>query len=206
MADTEKKELKRKEILAQALMLFSQWGFRKTTIEDVAGKLGMTKGNLYFYVKNKQDLYFQAIHQALTQWQAHVKSQVDRAGSAPDKFRAMARSAVSYIESDGVLQALLVKDPDILTLDRENDRFPEANAAAREIIRDIIDLGLRDRAFAAADPDAAVEYLFSIYMMFLIQTYVYLDQKDFHRIFDAALELNLRGLTHPQPQKKENDR
>jgi len=34
-------------------------------------------------------------------------------------------------------------------------------------------------------------------MMFLIQTYVYLDRDDFKRMFDAALELNLGGLMSP---------
>ena len=48
-----KKDQKRQVLFKEALILFSIHGYKKTTIEDVAGKLGMTKGNLYFYVKNK---------------------------------------------------------------------------------------------------------------------------------------------------------
>jgi len=194
---TLKKDENRQQLFREALSLFALYGYKKTTIEDVADKLGMTKGNLYFYVKNKNDLYFQTIHWALTRWQDHVKKAVFEQSSPAGQFRAMARSALAYIESDTVLQQLLTKDPDIFTLDRDRDRFPEANAAARQIMRDILDRGVREKVFFISETLAATQYLFSIYMMFLIQTYVYLDRDDFKRMFDAALELNLGGLMSP---------
>ncbi len=194
---TLKKDENRQQLFKEALSLFARYGYKKTTIEDVADTLGMTKGNLYFYVKNKKDLYFQTIHWALTRWQDHVRKAVGRETSPPGQFQAMARSALAYIESDTVLQQLLIKDPDIFTLDRDRDRFPEANAAARQIIRDILDRGVGEGAFFVSDTRAAAQYLFSMYMMFLIQTYVYLDQDDFKKMFDAALELILGGLMSP---------
>jgi len=205
---TLKKDENRQKLFKEALSLFALYGYKKTTIEDVADKLGMTKGNLYFYVKNKKDLYFQTIHWALTRWQDHVRNAVSKETSPPEQFRAMARSALGYIESDTVLQQLLTKDPDIFTLDKDKDRFPEANTAARRIIRDILDRGVREKAFFVTDTQATAQYLFSIYMMFLIQTYVYLDQADFHRMFDAALELNINGLLAsrgPQSQQTTGD-
>jgi len=45
------------KIFDAALKLFAQYGYKKTTLEDVAGECGMTPGNIYFYVKNKKDLY-----------------------------------------------------------------------------------------------------------------------------------------------------
>ena len=184
-------------LFKEALILFSIHGYKKTTIEDVADRLGMTKGNLYFYVKNKADLYFQTIHWALTQWQDHVKAAVSRQTAAPDQFRAMAVSALEYIETNTTLQQMLIKDPDIFTLDREKDKFVQANDDARQIIREILDQGIAQKTFFVSDPEAAVQYLFSIYMMFLIQTYVYMDKKDFNRIFDTAIELTLGGLMRP---------
>ena len=189
-----KKDEKREALFNAALSLFARHGYKKTTVEDVADALGMTKGNLYFYVKNKQDLYYRTIHWALNRWQDDVRKAVDRERAADGKFKAMARSALAYIENETTLQEMLVRDPEILTLDRRFDRFPDANGAARQIIREIIDLGIQDGTFAVSDPDASVNYLFSIYMMFLIQTYVYLDKDDFRQMFDAALELNLKGL------------
>ncbi|HCY84697.1 MAG TPA: hypothetical protein DHV36_06140 [Desulfobacteraceae bacterium] len=202
MAQTAKKDEKQYQLYRDALNLFAEYGYKKTTVADVADRLGMTKGNIYFYVKNKKELYHRTIHWALTQWQDHVRSAVAGQTTAPDRFNAMAEAALGYIEGNKVFRRLLIRDPEIFTLDRDRDRFPEANRAARQIIRDILDQGIREGAFTVRDPEAATEYLFSIYMMFLIQTFVYLDKKDFRRIFASALALNLGGLSSPRPPKE----
>lgn len=194
------KEEKYQQLFQESLRLFSVFGYKKTTIEDVARQLSMTKGNLYFYVKNKKDLYQKTIHWALTQWQAHVILAVEKETCPKEKFKTMASTAMAYIEANKSLRKLLINDPDIFTLDREKDRFPEANQAAREIIRSIVDQGIAENLFSVTDVSATTEYLFSVYMMFLIQTYVFLDSTAFQQMFDAALELNLRGLSTSPPK------
>ena len=53
---TAKKALKRESIIQTALQLFSSNGFHKTTIPDIAKKLGMSVGNLYNYFSSKDIL------------------------------------------------------------------------------------------------------------------------------------------------------
>jgi len=53
---TEKKILKRESIMQASLQLFSLYGFHKTTIPDIAKKLGMSVGNLYNYFSSKDIL------------------------------------------------------------------------------------------------------------------------------------------------------
>jgi len=52
----EKKALKRESIIQTSLELFSQNGFHKTTIPDIAKKLKMSVGNLYNYFSSKDVL------------------------------------------------------------------------------------------------------------------------------------------------------
>ncbi len=60
MKIADKKALKRESIIQTALQLFSTNGFHKTTIPDIAAKLGMSVGNLYNYFSSK-DLLAQEI-------------------------------------------------------------------------------------------------------------------------------------------------
>jgi AcrR family transcriptional regulator len=53
---TDKKALKRESIIQTALQLFSTNGFHRTTIPDIARKLGMSVGNLYNYFSSKDIL------------------------------------------------------------------------------------------------------------------------------------------------------
>jgi AcrR family transcriptional regulator len=53
---TDKKALKRESIIQASLQLFSSHGFHRTTIPDIATKLGMSVGNLYNYFSSKDIL------------------------------------------------------------------------------------------------------------------------------------------------------
>jgi len=52
----DKKKIQRSLINA-AGQVFSQYGYKKTTMEDVARKFGMGKSSLYYYFKNKEELF-----------------------------------------------------------------------------------------------------------------------------------------------------
>lgn len=47
---------KREMILDAAMKSMLEHGYRKTTLEDIAGELGLTKTALYYYFKSKDDL------------------------------------------------------------------------------------------------------------------------------------------------------
>jgi AcrR family transcriptional regulator len=51
-----KAELKEK-IIQAAIESFSQTGFDRTKMEDIAKRLGLSKGTIYLYFKSKEDLF-----------------------------------------------------------------------------------------------------------------------------------------------------
>jgi AcrR family transcriptional regulator len=52
-----RKEARPDEILAAALESFAARGFAATRLEDVAARAGISKGTLYLYFKNKEELF-----------------------------------------------------------------------------------------------------------------------------------------------------
>jgi AcrR family transcriptional regulator len=53
----EYKEEARKRILDAALEVVKKKGYQSMTLDDVAEEVGVTKGTLYLYFKNKEDLF-----------------------------------------------------------------------------------------------------------------------------------------------------
>ena len=49
----EDKSRKHKMIFEVSSKLFALFGYKKTTVEYVATEMGMTKNNIYFYVKKQ---------------------------------------------------------------------------------------------------------------------------------------------------------
>jgi AcrR family transcriptional regulator len=60
-----RKEARPGEILDAALACFAERGFAATRLEDVAHRAGITKGTLYLYFANKQELFKAVVTQAL---------------------------------------------------------------------------------------------------------------------------------------------
>ncbi len=55
-----KKDLNREHILKIAQEIFSKYGYKKTTLDDIANAVRKGKSSLYYYFKSKEDL-FQAV-------------------------------------------------------------------------------------------------------------------------------------------------
>src|SRR6185503_20332668 len=51
-----KAELKEK-IIQSAIASFAQTGYDRTKMEDIAKRLGLSKGTIYLYFKSKEDLF-----------------------------------------------------------------------------------------------------------------------------------------------------
>lgn len=65
---TRIQEANRRIILEAALDVFSAYGFRGTTIDQIAEKAGMSKPNLLYYFKRKQDIYVSVLEETLEEW------------------------------------------------------------------------------------------------------------------------------------------
>jgi len=60
-----RKEARPSEILDAALDCFAEHGFAATRLDDVAHRAGITKGTLYLYFPNKEELFKAVVAQAL---------------------------------------------------------------------------------------------------------------------------------------------
>ena len=86
------RETKRAAVLSCAAKLFNTKGARSTTLADVAGRLGLTKTSLYYYVATKEDLIYQCYDANMRQ--AHA--QLDAAEAA---FEAPHSCLMAFLES-----------------------------------------------------------------------------------------------------------
>ena len=57
----DKFEEKKQLIKNAGIKMFGAYGFNKTTLEDIAGTLGMKKNSLYYYYESKEALFYDII-------------------------------------------------------------------------------------------------------------------------------------------------
>jgi TetR/AcrR family transcriptional regulator len=61
-------------ILDAALEVFSAFGYRGTTVDQIANKCGLSKPNLLYYFKRKEDIYTAVLERTLSLWLAPLQA------------------------------------------------------------------------------------------------------------------------------------
>lgn len=79
-----------REIIDAAFEEFSRKGYHATRIDDVAKRLGMTKGTIYFYFENKEILFSSMVEEYGREVFTDIASfHATLSGSASDKIRLL---------------------------------------------------------------------------------------------------------------------
>lgn len=81
------REANEQRILAAALPLFAQYGFRGTTVDQIAQAAGMSKPNMLYYFRRKQDIYLTVLEQILHIWLEPLEH-LDVDGDPAEQLRA----------------------------------------------------------------------------------------------------------------------
>ncbi len=159
-----------------ALKTFARYGYKKTTVEDIAGELGMTKGNIYLYVKNKQDLHEKTIIYAVSEFLEVMRGSIRKDDNVIKQITRLAETGVGYMSENSDLRALLVDAPNIITEPATfGERFSDIIENGVGIIRSILEKGVQEKLFRNFDVDYVAELLFHFYGLFILNTFVLTD-------------------------------
>ena len=82
-----KKDLNRESILKIAQEIFSKYGYRKTTLDDIANAVRKGKSSLYYYFKSKEDLFQAVIMKEVELLGKELDKVVNRNTDPVDKLR-----------------------------------------------------------------------------------------------------------------------
>jgi len=98
---------RRHEILEAAMRVFAKKGFEGTTVDDIAAEAEFSKGALYFYFKNKEEIFLGIVRMALEQEKDFLAEALEEKGSNIDKLSKIAQGYFDYVEKNGNLIRIL---------------------------------------------------------------------------------------------------
>ena len=181
-------------ILDAALKVFSRYGYKKSTLEDIANELSMTNTAMYAYADSKRDLYEQTVRYVMKRWQSSVEQAVGEQSTARGKLTTLCESALFYLARDAEFCALLRSDPGIFPMFPTVDPYEEINRDSVLMIERLLQFGNKTGEFRAVDAAGSAEVLFSIYKNFIIHTYINSEEDYTSRYLPITLELILNGI------------
>lgn len=185
----------RQAIQEAAFARITHYGFRKTTMADIAEDLGMSAANLYRYVENKQELCAMcASHCMGGRVDALRPVARDPRRAAAERLRAFVHTNLEYTytlvsETSHVyelVETISTERPDLV---REK---------AREIcalIAEILSYGNETGEFEVEDVLTSAEAVHASLVLFEVPLFLRLfPPQEFERMANAVVDLLVRGL------------
>ncbi|GIX40691.1 MAG: hypothetical protein KatS3mg129_0424 [Leptospiraceae bacterium] len=189
-----KKPRKKREIYEAALKVFAKNGYKKTTLEDIAKELDLTKSALYIYCLNKKELYLKSVEYGLIKWQKRVVSKVNPDLNLKDQFKQLCLNALISLKDDPDLLKILSQDPDLFPLSSKDEVFPESIEYSRNILKNLLKKGIEKKEFRNFDLEVITNFLYSLYKLIIIKEYIIHDEEKIIEHFDKIIDIFCYGL------------
>jgi AcrR family transcriptional regulator len=187
------KDQTREKILSVAARMFGKYGFRKTTVDEIARSAHKAKGSVYYYYKSKEDLYLAVVCQEINVLKTGLTRIIVDSQDATGMIRnylvsrmILMKDAVNYHES---LKADFVDDFSFLDECRlEFTRFEI------ELMKAILDRGVRENKFQIKDTQATAQVI--IMAMKAIEIPFYSQHKiaEYEHTIVELLDILIKGL------------
>ncbi|MCP3910956.1 MAG: TetR/AcrR family transcriptional regulator [Actinomycetia bacterium] len=104
----------RDRLLAAAEVRFRRFGYKRTTIEDVAVEAGTGKGSVYLHFDSKQAIYMAVVEQSLDRFIDRADQVLTQPGTAPDRLRALVQLTTEHYGHDELLRSSLFGETDLV--------------------------------------------------------------------------------------------
>lgn len=160
---------KKECILRAAAKVFSRFGFKKASVEEIARDAGVAKGTIYLAAETKEDLFYQTLLREVRAWQAEVSRMVDPRVPADQLLEQAALMGMQYVEERPLVKELLFGNVH-LVLPEWSDRLDELRKLGRAHTREVLELGVGQGRFRT---DLDVDEIATLLQDLVISTYLF---------------------------------
>ena len=140
--------VKRECILVEAARAFARFGFRKTSIDEIAQKAGVAKGTVYLAAESKEDLFYQVLNREIRAWVGDMSKYIDRRVPADELLATLSMKSLEYLDKQPLLQDLLFGKT-VEVLPTMSPQLAELRACGNQNIIEVLKLGIQQKRFRA---------------------------------------------------------
>jgi len=201
-----RKQARPGEILGAALACFAERGFAATRLDDVAQRAGVTKGTLYLYFPNKEELFKAVVAQALVPNLERGEALLSEPGEPQPAAALLAQLIHGWVE---LARSPASAIPKIIVSEAGN--FPDLARFYREhvvdrgmaLMRRVLQLGIARGDFREVELDDTVLCIFAPLLLAMLWRHSLGRHEpasfDLDALCETHLQLLLNGLRACRP-------
>jgi len=138
------------QIIEAAATTFSRYGFKKTTMDDIAFTAGKGKSSLYYYFKNKEDVFEAVAQHEAEILQLEIEKELEKIDTAVNKLRSYIRLRMRRFAAKGTLYTAL-SDNFLATFSFIEKIRNNYQAYEKGVIAEILQIGIENGEFKPVD-------------------------------------------------------
>ena len=199
-----RKNARPQELLAAALDLFVERGYAATRLEDVAARAGVSKGTLYLYFTNKEDLFKAVVREHLVPALGEAEQTIDQyEGHSSDLLREIIMlwwERVGNTQLSGLMKLMMA----------ESGNFPEVAQFYHDeiilrgnaMIEHTLERGMARGELRQLDPDQVTHVIVAPVIMLMLwkHSFAFCESKPISPIayLNTFIDLLFDGLLAPK--------
>jgi len=191
---TDRKPRKKRwqQILKAAAEVFFEKGYEAATLQDIADRVGILKGSIYYYIKTKGDLLDSLLTEVHNEGLAMIRERAATEGTMFDKLGTMIRGHIDYICQNQAKTTVYLRE--LRALPRAHREALFRGDEFREEFRRIIHEGQKQGlVLESLEPKLTAQAMLG-FLNSLYQWYAPSTSRPVQRIADHFITTALRGI------------
>ena len=192
--------MKEEQILNAAKKLFTNYGFKKVSMDEIASEAGVTKKTVYTYFSSKEELLKYCIKEELQNMRKIIENVESKKLDFMETVHQVIYNLLKYKKNCKFLK-MLFKESEILKNEQLKDNLKIVDKEIQNYIRKQLELAIQNDKIEVQNIDIATFLIYKMYIALMIdwnEDYKKLDEKE---IADNILHFLVNGLKRKEVEK-----
>ena len=192
--------MKEEQILNAAKKLFTNYGFKKVSMDEIASEAGVTKKTVYTYFSSKEELLKYCIKEELQNMRKIIENVESKKLDFMETVHQVIYNLLKYKKNCKFLK-MLFKESEILKNEQLKDNLKIVDKEIQNYIRKQLELAIQNDKIEVQKIDITTFLVYKMYIALMIdwnEDYKKLDEKE---IADNILHFLVNGLKRKEVEK-----
>lgn len=192
--------MKGEQILNAAKNLFTNYGFKKVSMDEIASEAGVTKKTVYTYFSSKEELLKYCIKEELQNMKKIIENVESKKLDFMETVHQVIYNLLKYKKNCKFLK-MLFKESEILKNEQLKDNLKIVDKEIQNYIRKQLELAIQNDKIEVQNIDITTFLIYKMYIALMIdwnEDYKKLDEKE---IADNILHFLVNGLKRKEVEK-----
>jgi len=184
---------KNRLIIEAAIEKFSEKGFTKTTMQEIAESAGVGKGTIYRFFESKEEMVSALVEDAIAEVTSRIKSAIAEITEPVEQLKTVIDVELEYYAENRNLSKFLAREVWGFQSKFE-DHIRNIRANQGKIVEDIIRQGVGQGDIKAVDPETAAAAFEGMILATTVHWFMFRESFPTVKIRETFVKMALEGL------------